>query len=75
MNETTALQDDAVKALEETSRTFFIPIQQLAPNLREAVTSAYLCMRAIDEIEDHIDLPAPLKIHLPCPTGRNGEVE
>lgn len=64
MNETTALQDDAVKALEETSRTFFIPIQQLAPNLREAVTSAYLCMRAIDEIEDHIDLPAPLKIHL-----------
>ncbi len=64
MNETTALQDDAVKTLEETSRTFFIPIQQLAPNLREAVTSAYLCMRAIDEIEDHIDLPTPLKIDL-----------
>lgn len=64
MKETTDLQEIAVKALEETSRTFFIPINQLAPGLRESVTSAYLCMRAIDEIEDHPDLPSHVKVDL-----------
>lgn len=43
----------AEHALLETSRTFFIPTMRLPDVLREAVTSAYLCMRAIDEIEDH----------------------
>lgn len=42
--------------LEQTSRTFFIPISRMPDGLREATTSAYLCMRAIDEIEDHADL-------------------
>lgn len=32
--------------------------------LKEAVTSAYLCMRAIDEIEDHDELEDSLKIEL-----------
>lgn len=47
---------DALEILKETSRTFYIPISQLPSGLQEAVTSAYLSMRAIDEIEDHPDL-------------------
>jgi len=42
-----------LKILEETSRTFYLPIVRLPQGLQEAVASAYLCMRAIDEIEDH----------------------
>jgi farnesyl-diphosphate farnesyltransferase len=49
---------DALDMLEATSRTFYIPISRLPANgLQEAVASAYLCLRAIDEIEDHISLP------------------
>jgi farnesyl-diphosphate farnesyltransferase len=55
---------DAMDMLRATSRTFFIPINRLPPDLKEAVASAYLCMRAIDEIEDHPQLPAEVKIHL-----------
>lgn len=51
----------ALEVLEETSRTFFIPISRLPSGLQEAVASAYLCMRAIDEIEDHPDLDNVLK--------------
>ncbi|PZD95070.1 phytoene/squalene synthase family protein [Paenibacillus sambharensis] len=50
--------------LKKTSRTFYIPISRLEPGLKEAVASAYLCMRAIDEIEDHPDLPDQTKIDL-----------
>ncbi|WP_307392598.1 phytoene/squalene synthase family protein [Bacillus horti] len=50
--------------LKKTSRTFFIPINRLEDGLREAVTSAYLCMRAIDEIEDHEELDNDLKVEL-----------
>lgn len=39
--------------LKDTSRTFYIPISLLEPTLKKTVASAYLCMRAIDEIEDH----------------------
>ncbi|MEK4028541.1 phytoene/squalene synthase family protein [Pseudobacillus sp. FSL P4-0506] len=56
MSEMNHLQRDAINVLKETSRTFFIPISQLAPGVQEAVASAYLCMRAIDEIEDHPEL-------------------
>lgn len=52
-----ALSADAKKVLKATSRTFFIPISRLPAGLQEAVGSAYLCMRAIDEIEDHPHLP------------------
>jgi farnesyl-diphosphate farnesyltransferase len=45
-----------LKVLEQTSRTFYLPIVRLPKGLQEAVASAYLCMRAIDEIEDHPDL-------------------
>jgi len=40
--------------LKETSRTFFIPISRLpAGGLQDAVMAGYLCLRAIDEVEDH----------------------
>jgi farnesyl-diphosphate farnesyltransferase len=52
---------DALEVLKETSRTFYIPISRLPSGLQEAVASAYLCMRAIDEIEDHPDLDNLLK--------------
>lgn len=45
--------ENALEVLEKTSRTFFIPISRLPAELQEAVMSGYLCMRAIDEIEDH----------------------
>jgi farnesyl-diphosphate farnesyltransferase len=55
------LPSDALAILERTSRTFYIPISGLPDQLREAVASAYLCMRAIDEIEDHPTLDAETK--------------
>ena len=58
------LRRDALEVLKETSRTFYIPISQLPPGLQEAVASAYLCMRAIDEIEDHADLDNPTKAQI-----------
>ena len=48
-----SLQKEAMDMLKKTSRTFYIPITFLEPKLKKAVASAYLCMRAIDEIEDH----------------------
>lgn len=54
----------ALDLLKETSRTFFIPISLLPPGLQEAVASAYLCMRAIDQIEDHPTLDGGTKIRL-----------
>lgn len=54
----------ALKVLEETSRTFYIPISRLPSGLQEAVASAYLCLRAIDEIEDHPTLDNVTKAQL-----------
>jgi farnesyl-diphosphate farnesyltransferase len=48
-----SMQDDALTILRETSRTFFLPISRLPDHLCEAVASGYLCLRAIDQIEDH----------------------
>jgi farnesyl-diphosphate farnesyltransferase len=47
------LHVDLARVLKENSRTFFIPIARLPARLQETVAGAYLCMRAIDEIEDH----------------------
>ncbi|AFY73314.1 phytoene/squalene synthetase [Synechococcus sp. PCC 7502] len=58
------LRKDALEVLKETSRTFYIPISRLPSGLQEAVTSAYLCMRAIDEIEDHPSLDNAIKSDL-----------
>lgn len=51
----------ALKILEETSRTFYIPIVKLQPIVQQAVASAYLCLRAIDEVEDHPKLENAIK--------------
>lgn len=48
-----SIGEEALVVLEKTSRTFFIPISRLPADLREAVMSGYLCLRAIDEVEDH----------------------
>ena len=58
------LRQDALEILKETSRTFYIPISRLPSGLQEAVASAYLCLRAIDEIEDHPGLDNPTKAKL-----------
>ena len=58
------LYRDALNILKETSRTFYIPIVRLPVGLQEAVASAYLCFRAIDEIEDHPELDNPTKAKL-----------
>ncbi|GAB3046524.1 squalene/phytoene synthase family protein [Virgibacillus ainsalahensis] len=63
MNEA-QLQKEAMHVLKATSRTFYIPIKLLRPTLRKTVASAYLCMRAIDEIEDHEQLDNETKQHL-----------
>lgn len=52
----------AMKILEETARTFFIPISYLPDKIREAVAAVYLLMRAIDEVEDHLFLDKTLKV-------------
>jgi len=55
---------DAMRVLEETSRTFYLPIVRLPKGLQEAVASGYLCLRAIDEVEDHPDLDGSLKARI-----------
>jgi farnesyl-diphosphate farnesyltransferase len=57
-------KSDILRVLKETSRTFFIPIVRLPIKLQEAIGAAYLCMRAIDEIEDHPTLDNQAKISI-----------
>jgi farnesyl-diphosphate farnesyltransferase len=64
MMESFDLHKEAMEMLLATSRTFFIHISHLTEGLQATVGSAYLCMRAIDEIEDHAELPSDVKIHL-----------
>jgi farnesyl-diphosphate farnesyltransferase len=47
------IHNEVMRVLKETSRTFYIPVSRLPSKLQETVAAAYLCMRAIDEIEDH----------------------
>ncbi|RDW21114.1 phytoene/squalene synthase family protein [Oceanobacillus arenosus] len=64
MSNHTKLHKEAMRVLKQTSRTFFIPISILNPTLKNTVGSAYLCMRAIDEIEDHETLDPTIKQRL-----------
>ena len=57
-------QADAMEILKATSRTFYVPIARLPSGLQEAVASAYLCMRAIDEVEDHPTLYRRTKVEV-----------
>ncbi|MEK4424864.1 squalene/phytoene synthase family protein [Solibacillus sp. FSL K6-1523] len=50
------LQNEAMRVLKDTSRTFYIPITFLQKELKLTVAAAYLAMRAIDEIEDHEEI-------------------
>ncbi len=58
------LLKEAQEVLTQTSRTFVIPISRLEGSLNHVVMAAYLCMRSIDEIEDHPILPKEDKIRL-----------
>ena len=58
------LRDRALETLKQTSRTFYIPIVRLPGQLQDATASAYLCMRAIDEIEDTPELDRQTKAQL-----------
>ncbi|MED4015990.1 phytoene/squalene synthase family protein [Sutcliffiella cohnii] len=51
----------ALRVLKETSRTFYIPITFLQNELKHTVASAYLVLRAIDEIEDHDEIDNDVK--------------
>jgi len=64
LSEAKKLQKDANIILKQTSRTFYIPITLLKSPLDQTVGSAYLCMRAVDEIEDHKELDTESKQHL-----------
>jgi farnesyl-diphosphate farnesyltransferase len=58
------IKTDIQRVLKQTSRTFAIPISLLPVKLQEPVASAYLCMRALDEIEDHGSLETQPKVAL-----------
>jgi farnesyl-diphosphate farnesyltransferase len=58
--------DEAHEMVRAWSTTWYEPVMRMPPRLNEAVTSAYLCMRAIDEIEDHPRLPVRVKADLLC---------
>lgn len=55
---------DAMRVLKETSRTFYIPITFLKADLKYSVASAYLVLRAIDEIADHESIQNTTKFDL-----------
>ena len=57
-------QSQVLQVLEDISRTFYIPILRLPDDLQETISSAYLCMRAVDEIEDHEELNRTRKANL-----------
>ena len=59
-----SIQTDILRVLKGTSRTFAIPIMRLPGKLGETISVAYLCMRALDEIEDNIYLENPAKVTL-----------
>jgi farnesyl-diphosphate farnesyltransferase len=63
-SENAELRQQGLETLKVTSRTFYIPISNLPAGLMEAVGSGYLCLRAIDEIEDHPTLKSEAKARL-----------
>ncbi|WP_010651900.1 squalene/phytoene synthase family protein [Oceanobacillus massiliensis] len=70
MSNKAELEKEAMKVLKLTSRTFYIPIKLLNSTLKKTVGSAYLCMRAIDEIEDHEQLDGDVKHRLLTETSK-----
>lgn len=64
IKESSYKEKKALDVLKKTSRTFYLPIRALPDSLQQAVASAYLCMRAIDQIEDHPGLDNLVKARL-----------
>jgi farnesyl-diphosphate farnesyltransferase len=58
------LLDEADDMVRTYSTTWYTPISSMPQGLREATTCAYLCMRGIDEIEDHPELDGRTKADL-----------
>jgi farnesyl-diphosphate farnesyltransferase len=56
------IQTEILRVLKETSRTFAIPITNLPDKLGETISISYLCMRALDEIEDHVSIENQVKV-------------
>ncbi|KAH0461243.1 hypothetical protein IEQ34_008818 [Dendrobium chrysotoxum] len=48
--------------LQKVSRSFFLVIKQLKPELRNAVCIFYLVLRALDTIEDDMRIPIDIKV-------------
>jgi farnesyl-diphosphate farnesyltransferase len=59
-----SIQIDILRVLQGSSRTFAIPIMRLPGKLRNTISVAYLCMRALDEIEDDVSLENQTKAAL-----------
>uniref|UniRef100_A0A0E0E8V5 Squalene synthase n=1 Tax=Oryza meridionalis TaxID=40149 RepID=A0A0E0E8V5_9ORYZ len=52
----------AYSMLHRVSRSFAIVIQQLGPDLRNAVCVFYLVLRALDTVEDDTSIPTEIKV-------------
>ncbi|XP_039131449.1 LOW QUALITY PROTEIN: squalene synthase-like [Dioscorea cayenensis subsp. rotundata] len=52
----------AYTMLQKVSRSFSLVIQQLGPELRNAVCVFYLVLRALDTVEDDTSIPADVKV-------------
>ncbi|XP_065002510.1 squalene synthase 1-like [Musa acuminata AAA Group] len=48
--------------LQKVSRSFALVIQQLGPQLRNAVCVFYLVLRALDTVEDDTSIPSDIKV-------------
>nr|ALO18787.1 squalene synthase [Panax notoginseng] len=48
--------------LHKVSRSFGLVIQQLGPQLRDAVCISYLVLRALDTVEDDTSIPTEVKV-------------
>lgn len=57
-------RDFCYEVLTKVSRSFAVVIQQLPEELRDPVCIFYLTLRALDSIEDDMDLPEDTKNHL-----------
>ncbi|ATM24841.1 phytoene synthase (plasmid) [Streptomyces alboflavus] len=65
-----SLLTEGHKTVRAYSTTWHEPVTTMPDGLNEATTAAYLCMRAIDEIEDHPGLDGAVKAHLLETTSR-----
>ncbi len=66
-----SIQTEIMRVLKETSRTFAIPVAFLPHKLKDTISIAYLCMRALDEIEDHVSLENKVKASILRKTSQN----